>query len=146
MKAHPDNKGLLIVMADGNIHDHDMVKKSARDCDVNHVFTSVYNGMQLMDLLLGRGAYAGSSHRMPDLIIMDIKLELIDGFEALKQIMLNPNTKDIPVYILTKEKKEADVDKAMKLGARDYFKKPLKFEELHALIGKICHVNFTKPQ
>ncbi len=67
MTEQEKSNGLLIVMADGNINDHDLVKHATRGCNVNHVFTSVYNGMQLMDLLLNKGAYAGGSYRLPEL-------------------------------------------------------------------------------
>src|SRR5688572_26696028 len=93
---------LLILMADGRIEDHDKVKVATRVCSVNHVFSSVYNGAQLMDALQGKGAY--KSTIAPDLLIMDIKLELIDGFEVLHQINDNLDLKKIPVYILTKNK------------------------------------------
>lgn len=134
-------QGMLIAMADGNIKDHERVKNAARECNVNHVFTSVYNGIQLLDLLNKRGAYSGGTQSKPDLLLMDIHLELLDGFEALKQIKADPVLRNIPVYILTSERKDEDVQKAIALGAKDYFKKPLKTEDLNEIIRNICKLN-----
>ena len=71
------NEGMIIVMADENLSDHDRVKKAARECKVNHVFTSVYNGSQLMDLLLKKGVYYTAETVSPDLIIMDVDLPVV---------------------------------------------------------------------
>lgn len=140
-KAMPE--GYVIVMADDNIEDHTQIKTATRECGVNHVFTSVFNGIQLMDLLLKRGAYFSNSRGTPDLVIMDIKLKLLDGFEVLRQIKTNEELKHIPVYILTKDRLDDEVEKAMALGATDYFKKPLKYEEVHQLVKGICDLHFA---
>jgi CheY-like chemotaxis protein len=134
-------EGVIIVMADENLVDQNNVKKAARNCDIAHVFTSVYNGEQLMNLLLKRDVYF-SEGKIPDLIIMDIHLRLLDGFEVLKRIKSHSELKNIPVYILTKDRNSADVDRAMQLGVNDYFKKPLSDHELQVIIKGICGLNF----
>src|SRR6478609_1684879 len=120
-----EKEGLIIVMADANLSDHDRVKKAARECKINHVFTSVYNGSQLMDLLLKKGVYYTAATVSPDLIIMDVDLPVISGFEVIKAVKSNPNLKNIPVYFLTNIKAEDIKTKAIELGASGYFIKPL---------------------
>jgi len=142
MNPGTELQSVMIVMADGNIEDHERVKKAFRDCGINHVFTSVFNGAQLMDLLFKRGAYTGGDELKPSVIVMDIHLDLVDGFEALKQIKSNASTSEIPVYILAKEKRDADLKKAQDAGAIDYFKKPLKYDELREIVSRICSTCF----
>jgi CheY-like chemotaxis protein len=147
LKAHPvievvgDENGVIIVMADESLEDQALVKKAARSCDISHVFSSVYNGEQLMNLLLRRDVYF-TTGKVPDLIIMDIHLRLLDGFEVLKRIKTNDDLKNIPIYILTKDRNEADVKRAMDLGVNDYFKKPIDYIDLHLIIKIICDLNF----
>lgn len=133
---------LLILMADGQIEDHNKVKRATRNCNVNHVFSSVYNGAQLLDTLKGIGAYENTLE--PDLLIMDIKLELVDGFEVLNRISKDARLKNIPIYILTKTKSQEDVLRAKALGVKDYFQKPLKDEELAEIVNGICRVSLHK--
>lgn len=135
-------EGMIIVMADDNLADHDRVKKAARECKVNHVFTSVYNGSQLMDLLLKKGVYYTAETVSPDLIIMEIDLPVISGFEVMKEIKSNKQLQNIPVYFLTNNKSEENREKALDLGATDYFIKPLKYSELQAIVNNICDLNF----
>ncbi len=57
---------------------------------------------------------------MPDLILLDLLLPIKSGFEVLKVVRGNPNTKDISVVILTNFEQETSVDEGMRLGAKDY--------------------------
>ena len=79
---------------------------------------------------------------MPDLIIMDINLRLLDGFEALKQIKSDDLLKTIPVYILSHNYTEEGAIRAKELGACHFFKKPLTYEELHLIVKGICDLHF----
>ena len=133
--------GYHVLMADGYIEDHDLVKRAARECGVNHIFTSVYNGNQLMQFLTKRGAYSTSMEGLPDLLIMDIRLDIIDGFKILNYIK-EQNLK-FPIYVLTKTKVEEDVLKAKKLGVKEFFQKPLKYEDWRGIVGGICEENFN---
>ncbi|MBU2235526.1 response regulator [Patescibacteria group bacterium] len=57
---------------------------------------------------------------MPDLILLDILLPRMDGFEVLKKLKQNPSTADIPVILLTNLGQKKDVDRGLALGAKDY--------------------------
>jgi CheY-like chemotaxis protein len=133
--------GYHIIMADGNLEDHDRVKEAARECRINHIFTSVYNGAQLMALLKQEPPYTSQLHAQPDLLIMDIFLEQVGGFEILEFLKDNPGFK-FPIYILSKNKEEEDYARARKLGVREYFQKPLKLEEWLSMVGTMCSETF----
>ncbi|MBF0395207.1 MAG: response regulator [Desulfobacterales bacterium] len=72
-----------------------------------------------------------------DIIILDINMPRMDGLEFLKKIQQSPSYSSIPVIILTTEGQNADKDKAFKLGAKGYFVKPFKPNELLQGIEKI---------
>lgn len=59
----------------------------------------------------------------PDLILLDLLLPIKNGFEVLKVVRQNPNTKDISVVILTNFEQETSIDEGMRLGAKDYIVK-----------------------
>ncbi|MBK8944622.1 MAG: response regulator [Ignavibacteriae bacterium] len=71
----------------------------------------------------------------PDLIICDIMMTGIDGFEVKKVLNENENTFDIPLIFLTAKAEIADLRKGMDLGAEDYLFKPYKAEELLEIIN-----------
>ena len=57
LKISGEPGGVIIVMADENMADQERVKQAARDCEVTHVFSSVYNGEQLINLLFKRDTF-----------------------------------------------------------------------------------------
>lgn len=66
---------------------------------------------------------------LPDLILLDIMLPDTDGINILKQLKKNPQTKDIPVMMITAKDSEIDIVTALDLGAEDYMKKPFSVLE-----------------
>ena len=74
---------------------------------------------------------------MPDLVLMDMSLPVIDGWEATRRIKDNPATAGIPVIALTAHAMAGDREKAMEAGCDDYDTKPI---ELPALLDKIARL------
>ena len=71
---------------------------------------------------------------LPALILMDIKMPGIDGLEACEVLKKNPNTKDVPIIIVSALSDDSDIQQAKKIGVEDYFVKPIDIEKL---IGRI---------
>lgn len=70
-----------------------------------------------------------------DLILLDIIMQPLDGFEVCKQLKANPTTKDIPIIFLTAKTDEESILKAFKLGGVDYITKPFNEKELEARVN-----------
>jgi CheY-like chemotaxis protein len=80
-----------------------------------------------------RGIAMATSDR-PDLILMDMSLPVIDGWEATRRIKATPELRKIPIIALTAHAMATDRDKALEAGCDDYDTKPI---ELRRLLGKI---------
>lgn len=91
-------------------------------------FHVLADGTEVMTYLREKGAHVPVQN--PDLIILDQSLLKISGFEVLKQIKSDPQTKLIPVVVLTGSGSPDDVRIAYELGAVGHVKKPVGFEEL----------------
>lgn len=68
----------------------------------------------------GEDALAMAKKNVPNLILLDIILPRMDGFEVLQSLKSNPRTKGVPVILLTNLGQKKDVDKGLALGAKDY--------------------------
>ena len=76
----------------------------------------------------------------PDIILMDIQLPGIDGYEATRQIKADLRLKDIPIIALTASVLNTDINKCLESGMNDYIPKPFKREELLSTLSKYYKV------
>ena len=83
----------------------------------------------------GGEAVAAASSNQPDLILLDVMMPVMDGFEVLRALKDEETTKDIPVIMLTAKSQERDIVTGLESGAVDYVVKPFSFPELLARIN-----------
>jgi DNA-binding response OmpR family regulator len=72
----------------------------------------------------------------PDLILLDINMPKMSGFEVAKRLKEDPATKAIPIFIMTSLKQEANIKKGYELGVEEYITKPTNIEHLKLKINK----------
>jgi DNA-binding response OmpR family regulator len=77
----------------------------------------------------------------PDLIVMDIMMPKMDGFEACKQIKSDPDTKDIPVIMLTAKGRDIDRKRGIDAGADEYLTKPFSPAKLIERVQTVLHIS-----
>jgi two-component system, glycerol uptake and utilization response regulator len=82
----------------------------------------------------GKTALKIAKEEIPDLILLDIMMPVIDGFEVCKQLKEDSKTKDIPIIFLTAKTDEDSIEKAYEIGGSDYVLKPFKPKELIARV------------
>lgn len=92
----------------------------------------------------GESALKKVHEALPDLILLDVMMPGIDGFETCRRLKANPRTKDIPVIFMTVLSEVGDKVKGLKLGAVDYITKPIEQEEVLARIN--VHLELRKAQ
>jgi len=85
----------------------------------------------------GQQAIEMAAALLPDLVLMDINLPLIDGFEAIRQLRANPSTAALPIVALTAHALPSERSRALEAGCDDYDTKPV---DLERLLGKITAI------
>ena len=94
-------------------------------------------GYQVLTASDGREALEQIAIGQPDLVVLDVMLPGIDGYEVLQKVRANPATATLPVIMLTALDKGSDVAKGWKAGADLYFAKPFAPAELVEAIGRL---------
>jgi two-component system, cell cycle response regulator DivK len=94
----------------------------------------IRNGHEVVIAIDGQRGVDMALSELPDIILMDMSLPVIDGWEATRQVRANDATKRIPVIALTAHAMAGDREKAMEAGCDDYDTKPV---EIARLLGKI---------
>lgn len=131
-------KPIVILLVEDN-PDHVLIIK--RGLEANNVVNEVRvakDGQEAMDYLLHQGEHTDPSMApRPGLILLDIKLPKLDGFEVLQRIKQDSVLKSIPVIILTSSDQEVDIAKGYLEGANSYVSKPMQFSEFIEKVRKL---------
>src|ERR1041385_4182571 len=103
----------------------------------NKVF-HVKDGEEALEFLLGTGQYANRADcQHPKVVLLDLKLPKMDGFEVLRAIRSNDRTKSIPVVVLTSSHEQKDLVESYKLGVNSYIVKPVQFENFSEAVAEV---------
>lgn len=94
-------------------------------------------GYSVMNAPSGEDALIKVQRATPDLVLLDLLLPEIDGLEVCKRIKGDPDTRNIPIIMVTAKGEESDIVTGLELGADDYVKKPFKPKELVARIRAV---------
>lgn len=98
------------------------------------------DGQQALDYIFGAGKYSGRDVKdIPELVLLDLKLPKVGGFEILEKIRDDERTRLIPVVILTASNLREDILRSYKLGANSFIVKPINFEEYIRTVRIICN-------
>jgi len=103
----------------------------------NKVYVAT-DGAEAIDFIYHRGKYDnGNNSPRPGLILLDVKLPKVDGFEVLKQLKSDPAYSSIPVVMLTTSSRDEEIARGYAEGANSYVTKPVKFNEFAEKVKNI---------
>jgi CheY-like chemotaxis protein len=128
----------VILLVEDNPDDEFLTLRSLRQNNLQNEIVVVHDGAEALDYLFGAGAYADrDASKMPTVILLDLSLPKIDGFEVLQRLRSDDRTKLLPVVILTSSKEERDVINGYKFGANSYVRKPVNFAEFTEAVRQL---------
>lgn len=114
-----------------------LVAEDERDIRELIVFTLQLAGLRVMDVPNGEEAVKKAQEIIPDLILMDVRMPKMTGFEACRALKQKEATKNIPVIFLSAKGQEAEIHTGLELGAEEYFLKPFAPEDLTRQVNKV---------
>lgn len=127
----------FILLAEDDPNDVLLIQRAFQKAGMRHVLKVVRDGEEAINYLSGEGDFADRERfPKPFLLLLDLKMPGADGFEVLRWVRAEPETKRLLVVVLTSSNLQADVDRAYDLGANSYLVKPVSFDEMVNMIQR----------
>lgn len=118
-----------VLVVEDNSNDLELTLEALAEYHIANTVDVVRDGVEAMDYLYCRGAFANRLPYNPAVVLLDLKLPKVDGLEVLRTIRSDENLKLIPVVILTSSREECDLMTSYQLGVNAYVVKPVNFHD-----------------
>jgi DNA-binding response OmpR family regulator len=116
-----------ILIVEDNDNDLELTTDALSEYNLANFIDVARDGEEALDYLYKRGKFKERANGNPIVILLDLKLPKVSGFEVLKTIKSDEKLKTIPVVILTSSKEETDIINGYDLGVNSYVVKPVEF-------------------
>lgn len=131
-------KGAVILIVEDDASHRLLIRKTFENHSVKNRIMEAEDGQQALDYVYGRGQYSDrTAYPYPDLILLDIKMPKVDGFEVLKTLKTDTTTRHIPIIMLTTSSREEEIARGYDYGANAYITKPVDFAAFSEKIKNI---------
>jgi CheY-like chemotaxis protein len=125
----------VILLAEDDDNDVFFMRRALQKSQVDFAVQVVGDGQQAVDYLSGQGTFSNREQfPFPSVILLDLKMPFLDGFDVLAWTRTQPSLDKVPVAILTSSAEERDRRRARELGARAYFVKPPRPETIQEIV------------
>jgi two-component system alkaline phosphatase synthesis response regulator PhoP len=118
-----------------------LIADDERDIRDLVAFTLKIAGHEVITTTNGEEAYETAIQIIPDLILLDVRMPRMTGYEACERIKANPDTQNIPVVFLSAKGQENEVMTGISVGASDYILKPFSLDQLTSKVKSILDEN-----
>jgi len=128
----------VVLVAEDDANDVFFLRRAFQKAEIGCKIVDLPNGQMVVDYLSGNSPFDNrSQYPLPQLLLLDLKMPLMSGFEVLEWLRSHPEVGEFPVLVLSSSAHQEDVAKAQALGARDYHVKPSDQQQLVQLVREL---------
>ena len=118
-----------ILLVEDSMADAEMTVDALREAKLANPIVHVEDGVEALDYLFMRGAFADRPDGTPSVVLLDIKMPRLDGIEVLREIRSSEKLRHTPVVILSSSREETDLARSWDLGVNAYVVKPVDAQQ-----------------
>jgi len=131
-----NNKVILLV--EDNPDDIKLTMRALKKANVLNEVVVAQDGAEALEYLFGAGKYAGRDvNQKPQVVLLDLKMPKVDGFEVLQRIRADERTKLLPVVVLTTSSEDKDRVASYQFHANSFVRKPVDFEQFTEAVRQL---------
>ena len=132
-----DKREVTILLVEDDPGHARLIEKNLRRSGITNEIVNAFDGQEAIDYLFGEGKHAGAKHPSPMLVLLDLNLPVLDGYQVLSRMKSDERTKRIPVVILTTTDDTREVARCYELGCNVYVTKPVDYEQFSKAIHEL---------
>lgn len=126
-----------ILLVEDDLNDVELTLAALAEKHLANAVVHVHDGEAALDYLLRRRSFARRPPGEPAVVLLDLKLPRVDGFEVLRTIRSDPRLRSIPVVVLTSSREEQDVVRSYDLGVNAFVVKPIDISEFTDAVKRL---------
>lgn len=127
----------IILVADDDENDVQMTRAALQPGGAEVAMHTVRDGAEALDYLHGRGAFQQRPPGHPAVLLLDLNMPRVDGWEVLRQVKSDDALRTIPVVVFTSSSRDRDVEQCYRLGVNAYVVKPIDFKRFAQVVQEI---------
>lgn len=134
----PINNAVDILMVEDRDEDIELALTALKKHNLANNIKVAKDGEDALEFIFATGKYSNKAiNRLPKLVLLDLKLPKVSGFEVLRKIRADERTKFTPVVILTSSSENNDISEGYRLGANSYIVKPVNFDNFVKAVSEV---------
>jgi len=126
-----------ILLVEDDPRDVELTMTALADYNLSNEVVVAHDGEEALDYLYCRGKFQGRTGWDPAVMLLDLKLPWMDGFDVLTWLRRQRQFDTLPVVVLTSSRLQSDIDRSREMGVYDYRVKPHDFEDLVRLLDDV---------
>ena len=133
----PDNLPVTILLVEDDPGHARLIERNLRRAHITNEIVVFSDGQEALDYLFKENGHSGAQHGMPLLVLLDLNLPGLDGYQVLARLKTDERTRHIPVIILTTTDDPREIERCYALGCNVYITKPVEYEHFTEAIRKL---------
>src|SRR5215475_4608197 len=133
----PAEQSVTILLVEDDPGHARLIERNLRRAHIMNEIVTLGDGQQALDYLFKEGIYAGATHTLSLLLLLDLILPQLDGYQVLTRLKADARTKHIPVIMLTTVDDPYEIERCYALGCSVYVTKPIEYEQFEEAIRKL---------
>src|SRR5574341_2399915 len=127
-----------ILLVEDNPYDVELTLTALKEKNLTNKVHVLNDGAEALEFIFATGAHVQRNIKnAPKVILLDLKLPKVNGFEVLRRVKSDERTKKIPVVVLTSSQEERDIVESYNLGVNSYIVKPVDFNKFIDAVAKL---------
>jgi CheY-like chemotaxis protein len=126
----------ILIVEDDDGHAR-LIEKNLKRAGISNQISRVENGREALDFLFSEGSFVGIERPSPLLVLLDLNMPVMDGYQVLERMKSDARTHKVPVVVLTTTDDAREVTRCYELGCSVYITKPVEYEGFAAAIQQL---------